>query len=446
MNVIIAGAGDLGFHLAKLLALEEHDIVLIDNDQGILNHAVTHLDVLSISGSSTSIKILERAQIEKTDLVIAVTADDETNLLTAMMGKKLGGKKTIARIENLEFLRNKDKLDLKDLGVDELVSPELLAAREIDRLIKQNVLTDTFEFERGKLSLVGIIIDETSKLLNKTLLESAHLNPDHDFTTVALLRGDETIIPHSEDKFLLNDHAYFISEIGGIEKIMTLTGRKSYDLDNIIILGGGKLAVKTARLLSAKHRIKLVEKDEDKCIKLVDEIPEVIIIHGDGRDTELLRDEGLDRMDAMIALTGNSETNIISCLNAKNCGVKKTIAAVENMDYIHLSQNIGVDTLINKKLIAASFIFKYIRRGTVINLTSVDGLDAEILEFEVTDKSKILKDQLCALNFPKTAIIGGVIRKGMGHTVRGDFYFQIKDRVVVLTRKDCVSKVERFFH
>lgn len=445
MRIIIAGAGDLGFHLAKLLAYEEQDIILIDQDSGVLEHASNHLDVHTVKGSSTSISVLEEANVSKADLLIAVTSIEDTNITTASIGKTLGAKRTIARVSNIEFLHQREKCDLRTIGIDEIISPESLAAREIKRLLKESALTDTFEFEKGMLSLIGITVDENSELLDKTLTETAYLNPDHNFTTIAILRENHTIIPHGDNRFQLNDHAYFIAEPGGTERLMALAGKERIEIKNIMILGGSKVGINTARQLSKKYNIKLIESDKEKCFTLADELTDTMIINGDGRDIDLLREEGIDRMDAFIAVTGNSETNIISSLVAKNNGVHKTIAAVENMEYIHLSQSIGVDTLINKKLIAANFIFRYIRKGQVLNLTSIHGVDAEILEFEVHPESKILSEELRNLDFPKTAIIGGVIRKGAGHTVRGSFNFEAKDRVVVLCKSDCIHKVESFF-
>ncbi len=445
MRIIIAGAGDVGFHLAKLLAYEEQDIVLIDMDQEKLRYAANHLDVATIRGSSTSYSTLTEANVSKADLLIAVTSIEETNITTAIIGKSLGAKKTIARISNIEFLLNKDVLDLKNIGIDEIISPESLAAKEIKRLLRESALTDTFDFDNGLLSLVGITIDESGELNEKSLSETAYLNPDNSFTTVAILRNNETIIPHGENKFKTNDHAYFIAQPDGVDKVMDLSGKKRTEIKNVMVLGGSKVGINTARRLSKKYNIKLIEKDKDKCFELADMLPDTLIINGDGRDVDLLSEEGIEEMDAFIAVTGNSETNIISCLVAKNHGVAKTIALVENIDYIHLSQNIGVDTMINKKLIAANFIFRYIRKGEVLNLTSIHGVDAEILEFEVKSQSKILDDELRNLDFPKTAVVGGVIRKGRGYTVRGSFKFEPKDRVVVLSRPECIHRVESFF-
>lgn len=445
MRIIIAGAGDVGFHLAKLLAYEEQDIVIIDCDADRLQYISNHLDVSTVKGFSTSYKVLHKAGVAKADLLIAVTDTEDSNISTCVIGKKLGAKKTIARVSNIEFIQRKDILNLNAIGIDEVISPESLAAKEIKRLLKESAFTDSFEFEKGSLSLVGFGIGPESELKDKTLTETAYLNPNHDFTTVAILRDNETIIPRGATKFHENDHAYFIAQPDGTDQLIKLNNRENVQVKNVMILGGSKIGVNSARKLSKKYNIKLIEIDKQKCFDLADALPDTLIINGDGRDVELLEEEGIHRMDAFIAVTGNSETNIISSLVAKKNNVKKTIALVENMDYIHLSQNIGVDTMINKKLIAASFIFRHIRKGEVINLTSVHGVDAEILEFEVKNSSKILGQAIRQLDFPDSAIIGGVIRNNIGHTVRGDFEFQPTDRVVVLCKSDCISRVESFF-
>lgn len=445
MRIIIAGAGEMGFHLAKLLAAEEHDIVIVDTNSEVLEHVSSYLDVSTIKGSSSSPNILKEAGVVKADLLISVTSIEEINIATCIIGKNLGAKKTIARISNIELLHQREELNLKGMGIDEVISPASLAAKEIKRLLKKTALTDTFEFEKGTLTLVGITIDKNSELANKTLTESAYLNPDQNFTTVAILRDNKTIIPHGENKFIEGDHAYFISEPAGIAAVTNLSGRESVEIKNLMILGGSKVGVHTARLLSKKYNIKLIESDKEKCHKLAEELPDTMIINGDGRDINLLKEENIDSIDAFIALTENSETNIMSSLVAKNNGVKKSISLVENMDYIHLSQSIGVNTLINKKLIAANFIFRYVRKGEIVDLTSIHGVDAEILEFEIGETAKILEEELKDLDFPKGAIVGGVIRGGKGIAVRGNFEFLPKDKVVVLSMPGCIKKVESFF-
>lgn len=447
MRIIIAGAGDVGYHLAKLLTYEEQDITLIDLDQKKLNEASNHLDVRIIKGNSTSYKTLEEAEISMADLLISVTSSEDANLTTAIIGKHLGAKRTIARIENEEYLFDKEKLDLQQLGIDELISPESLAAREIKRLLKDVAITDTFDFDGGKLSLVGIGIDDESPLLNKTMEDIPSFNLEQGFVTVAILRDSKTIIPHGKNKFLNGDHAYFIAEPKGIQQVLNLSGNRPLKspIKNIMIVGGSKVGIMAAKRLSRKFNVKLIENDSEKGFLLADELKSVLVINGDGRDIELLESEGLDSMDVFISVTGNTEANIISCLVAKKHNVRKTIALVENIDYIHLSQDIGIDTMINKKLIAANFIFRYIRKGEVISLTSIHGVEAEVLEFIVKVGSKITTQPIKDLNFPESAIIGGVVREGEGQITLGNFQFRPMDRAVVLCQPDCVHRVEEFF-
>ena len=445
MRVIIAGVGNVGYHLAKLLCAEGQDIVLIDRSQDKLKLAAGQVDASTIKGNSSSYSVLEEAGVAEADLLIAVTNSEDANIATAIIAKHLGAKRTIARISNTEFIYQKDKLNLKHLGIDDIISPESLAAKEIKRLLKEVALTDSFEFEKGLLSLIGVNIDDKSPLQGKSMIEVARMNPEQTFMTVAILRKNETIIPYGDTTFELNDHAYFVSQPDGIDKLLFLAGKKRQPVKNIMILGGSRVGIHAAKILSERYNIKLIEKDAEKCFDLADQIPDAMVINGDASNVELLLEEGLADMDAFIAVTGNSESNIISSLAAKNHGVKKTIAMVENMDYIHLSQNIGVDTMINKKLIAANFIFRHIRQGEIVSLTSIHGVDAEILEFEVKESSKITAHELRSLDFPKTAIIGGVIRDGKGYTTPGDFIFQPKDRVVVLAKPEAISKVEDLF-
>ncbi len=435
----------MGKHLAKLLSYEKQDIIIIDTNQERLRQIGNQIDIATIRGNATSYQTLKDADVSRADLLIAVTDSEEVNLATAVIAKKLGAKRTVARITNEEFLLRKDILDMRDIGIDELISPESLAAREIKRLLRIAAVTDTFEFDQGLLSLIGITLDQHSNLIGKTLAENSRFNPDYSFLTVAILRDGQTIIPRGDTRLAVNDHVYFIAQPDGIDQVLALTGKKQIDIKNIMILGGSKAAYHTVRKLSKDYTIKLIEKDKEKCFDLADQLPNSLIINGDGRDVEILEQEGISEMDAFLALTGNSETNIISCLVAKDKGVKKTVAMVENMDYIHVSQNIGVDTMINKKLIAANFIFRYIRQGEVVSITGIHGVDAEILEYEIKNNCKIAHKRLKELHFPKDAIIGGVVRGNKGYIALGNFQFEPKDRVVVLSKWESLPEVEKFF-
>ena len=340
MNIIIAGTGEVGFYLSKLLAQESHNIVIIDHDKKALEKASHNLDVSTIKGDVTSIKTLEIAGAKKADLLIAVTSSQQTNILSCTIGKKFGVKKCIARISNSELLHRKDAFDLTSIGIDEVIYPEALGANEIKTLLKESAATDSLEFEGGKLHLMGIMIDKDSLLKDKTLGESTYLNPDTNYTPVAIVRDiedeihNETIIPRSHNILKEGDTAYFIAESkDGVEKVLSLAGKKNLEIKNIMIFGGSPLAYMTAKYLSKKYNIKIVCDDIEKCEKLADELSNVMVINGSATNIDLMQEEDLDNMDAFLALSYETEKNILASLAAKESGVKKTISQVENIDF-----------------------------------------------------------------------------------------------------------------
>jgi len=445
MKIIIAGAGDVGFHLAKMLSFEYHDIVLMDIDNEKLSYAETHLDIMVHKGNGTSPEHLISAGINECDLLIGVTSSQSINITIAIIGKQLGAKKTVARVSYLEYVSENSPVDFKSLGIDYMISPGELAAMEIERLIKNSAFTDTFEFDKGELSLVGLSLDETAMLKDKSVQELSTLVTELNFMPVAIQRKNDTIIPRGGNYFKQGDHIYFVVQPEGTKQVMGLCNKSEVDINNIMILGGSRIGYKTARNLCSKYNIKLVEINAEKATDLADELKNVLVIHGDGTKVELLEEEAINEMDAFIAVTGNSETNIMSCLLAKAKGVSKTIALVENMDYIHLSHTIGIDTLINKKLLAADDIFRHIRKGNIISIRNLIDMDAEILEFQVNEGSKITKSVIKNLNFPSTALIGGLVRNGKGEITLGDTQIQAGDHVVVFAMPDAIKKVESFF-
>lgn len=448
MRIVIAGAGEVGFHLAKLLSYEAQQIVLIDTHKERLNYADNHLDIKVVRGDATSISILNEANVEDADLVIGVTASETTNLTLCLLAKQLGCKRTIARISNTEFIDNRETLKFSDLGIDELISPEKLAASEIQLLLNQSAFIDTYEFEGGLLTMAGMFIPKTAPFVGKMVKEAAKIFPELHFMPIAMRRkGTQfTLIPRGDTVFKEGDQVYFITSAEGVDELYNLTGMKKKEIKNVMILGGSKVGYKTARdLCSKKFNVRLIEKNKQKAYDIADEIPNALVINGDGRNVELLEEESLDSMDAFVAVTGNSETNIMSCLVAKSKKIKKTIALVENMDYFSLSQSIGIDTLINKKLLAANNIFRHVRRGEVLALTRLNNLNAELLEFEVKPNSLVNGELIKELDFPREAIIGGVIRDKKGIIALGDFRIQAGDKVVVCTLPKAIAKIEKMF-
>jgi trk system potassium uptake protein TrkA len=446
MKIVIAGAGNLGFHLAQLLSYENQDITLIDDSQDVLDYAASHLDVLTILGDASSVKILKEAQIGKAQLLLAVTTSEATNILTAMLAKKLGVRQTVARVSKHEYLNESNRQLFAELGIDSIFSPMQLAAKEIQRLVDRCSFTDIFEFEQGKISLFGVTLDDHSPLVNVRLNEMKRLETDVSLRPIAILRGHQTIIPHGDVVLKRNDHVYFITPKDKIDKVEEFVSAKKVKVKNIMILGGSSLAYETAKLMEDDYSITLIEGSKDRCKYLASELHNALIIHGNADNIDLLQEEGLERMDAFLALTTNAETNIIASLTAKNHGVYKTIAHVENKEYTHISQNIGVDTLINQKLIAANNIFRFVRKGRVEAITGLHGVEAEVIEFVVTKSNQLTKKPLKELHFPKTALIGGVIRGEESHIPDGSFQLQVNDKVIVFAMPEAIAKVERLFY
>ncbi len=448
MKIIIAGSGEVGFHLAKLLSFESQDITLIDTNRESLAYAESHLDIRVVRGDATSISTLKEAQVAKTDLLIGVTSSETTNITACVLAKQLGAKRTIARITNTEFIYNRDEVGFLDIGIDELISPESLAAKEIELLLNQSAFNDTYEFENGALIMIGLILSRTTAFVDKTVKEVGELYPELNYVPIAIQRyGTQyTLIPRGDTIFKEGDQVYFTTTQQGVDEIYRLTGKVREEIKNVMILGGSKIGYKTARALCEhKFNVKLIEKFKEKAFEIADELPSCLVIQGDGRNVELLIEEQIEDMDAFISVTGNSETNIMSCLVAKSKGVKKTIALVENMDYFQLSQSIGIDTLINKKLLAANNIFRYIRKGEVVAMTKLNNMNAEILEFIVTPSSRVCNQLIKEIEFPRSAIIGGVIREDTGLIALGDFEIRSGDRIVVCCLPQSIKKVEKLF-
>ena len=447
MKIIIAGAGDVGFHLAKLLSYESQDTYIIDFDGEKLDYLNNHLDVITKKGDATSIKLLKEVGIDSADLLIAVTDSQNTNFTISVIGKSLGAKKTIARIDNPEFL-NECEIDFKKFGLDFMISPQELAANEIKMLLNQSSFNDTVEFESGLFNVMGTTLTYKSPLVDLTVREATEKFPNVDFITIAIKRQkiSQTIIPRGDTTYEVNDQVYFSVPNYSMKDLYPIIGKKQFNIKNVMILGGSSIGEKTARnLCEDNFKVKLIEKNRDKAEILAETLTNTLVINGDGRDLELLEEENIRETDAFIAVTGNSETNIMSCLVAKSKGVKKTIALVENMDYIDISQTIGIQSLINKKLIAASNIFKHIRKGEILELANLHNIDAEVFEFEVQEDAKVTKKLIKDLRVPKEAVFGGIIRGGKALMSYGDMQIQSGDKVIVFCLPEAITTVEGLF-
>ncbi|MFC2117250.1 Trk system potassium transporter TrkA [Bacteroidota bacterium] len=446
MRIIVAGAGEVGAYLAKMLSSENHDIVVIDPDEEKLKTVSSHFDVLTVKGSSASPFILDEADVKRADLFIGVTPTEELNILSSVLSKNMGAKKSIARINNEEYLFPHNKDVFYKLGVDSMISPERLAAMEVICLLKQVGTTQVYDFSGGALSLFAIKLDIHAPILNKTLIEANNFSKDFDFRAVAITRNGNTIIPKGSDVFLENDLIYVVTTRAGITNLLKFSGKKPFHVKNIMILGGSRIGIRVAKELENHLNVKLIEIDKEKCYSLADSLKNSLIINGDGRDIDILVDEEIKEIDAFIAVTGNSETNILSCLHAKKLGVKKTIVEIENIDYIDLAENIGIDTVINKKFISANQIFSFTMKSEVTSVRYLAGSGAEVLEFVVNRETPITKSALRDLNFPKNAIVAGVVRGKSCFIAKGNSVIKANDKVVVFALPEAISDVEKLFN
>lgn len=445
MDIVIAGDGEVGSHLAQLLADENHNITVVDPHSKMLEMIGTHTDVLTIEGDSTSIEILEKAKVDKADLLIAVLHDENINLMTCILGKKLGAKKTIARISNNEFLDPKHQSLFNNLGVDQMVFPERIAADEIVNLLKQTAATEIFDFSEGKLQLFLIKLEKLAYVVNKTLNQIAQEFPKLNFRAVSIHRSGKTIIPNGDTYFRENDLAYVITKPEGIDMLLQLGGKQPFKIKDIMIIGGGRVGKKTALSLEHDLNIKLLDKDPVRAEQLTSVLNNTLIINADTRDINHLEDEGVRDMDAVIALTNSSETNILTCLHARKLGVKRTIALVENIEYIEIAQNIGIDTIINKKLITASYINRHTMKGNVTNVKCLSGINADAIELVAMANSPVTRKPIKKLKMPEGAIIGGIVRGDESFIAIGDLQIEENDKVVVFSMPYALHKVNQLF-
>ena len=448
MKIVIAGAGEVGSHLARMLSDEYHDLIIIDENEENLAHISESMDVLIVQGNPTSISVLTEAGVGNADLFVAVSPakDQNINIISALLAKQMGAKRVTARINNDEYLDYQNKFLFKELGIDLLFYPEKIAADEIVDLLKKSELSDFVGFANGRLQLVVIKLEDGAPLVGKCSDDFDYPVDDLPFRTVAIARGDKTIIPQHETIFKVNDLVYVIARKEAVSEVMSYSGKEEIEIRRITILGGGKIGeILAKRLEPTADFIKIIEIKKERCEVLSELLDKTLVINGDGRNSDFLYEEDVKSCDAFIAVTSSSETNILSCVAAKRMGVVKTIAEVENLEYIRLAEEIGVDSVINKKLIAASRIFRVTLSNHIRTIKCLSGSDAEAIEYVVNAGSLITTASIKELNFPKDAVIGGVIRGQESFIAVGTTIIKPHDRVVVFALPSALSKLEKFF-
>lgn len=446
MKIIIAGAGAVGTHLAKLLSGEKQDIILMDENEEKLSRMESNFDLMTVNVSPTSISGLKEAGVAGADLFIAVTPDESRNMTACMLATSLGAKKTVARIDNYEYLLPKHKEFFAKLGVDSLIYPEMLAAKDIVDAVKMSWIRQWWEFAGGALILIGTKMRSTAEILDVPLHELGGRNIP--FHIVAIKRGNETIIPRGDDTIQLNDIVYFTTTKKYIPYIRKISGKEHYaDIRNVMIMGGSRIAVRATQYMPDYMKVKIIESNMSRCNRLTELVDDdVMVINGDGRDMDLLMEEGIKNTEAFVALTDSSETNILACLAAKRMGVTKTVAEVENVDYINMAESLDIGTVINKKFIAASHIYQMMLDADVSNVKCLTIANADVAEFIVKPGFRITKCAIKDMGLPKGATIGGLIRNGEGILVTGNTIVQPDDHVVVFSLEMMIKKLEKFFN
>ena len=451
MKIVIAGAGEVGSHLAKMLNNETNEVTVIDQRRDRLDNVTASTDVITVEGNPSAIRVLHEAGAHEADLFIAVNPSEsqDVNIVSAMLAKKLGSKKVTARINNEEYLTYENKLLFTEMGIDLMFYPEKIAAGEIVDLLKRTATTDTLEFARGKLQVAVFKLEEESELIGMNMAEFSAVAAKEGlkFRVVAISRHDETIIPKFDTKCKYHDLVFIISKREGMDMLMRYIGKQNIEVKNLMILGGSPIGEMVAKQMSKQlDSIKLIEMNKAKCLDLAEKLPSnVMVVNGDGRNSDMLLEESIREYDAFVAVTNNSETNILACVAAKSLGVPRTIAEVENLEYIRLAESMGVDAVINKKLITAGRIFRFTLSSKVRFVKYMSGTKAEVLEYIVSPDSAITKTTLMNMNFPSNAIIGGIIRGNESFIAVGDTQIQAYDRVAVFALPEAVKEVDKFF-
>lgn len=446
MKIIIAGAYAIGTHLARLLSRSNEEITLIDESEERLASIGSDCDLLTMVGKPTSLKILRDAGTADADLFIAVTPLESTNITASILAKNLGAKRTVARVDNPEYMDPQAQEFFQGLGISKLIYPEMLAAVDINNGLKMSWVRQRWDVHDGALVMLGIKLRQTCEILNQPLKDIS--GPNDPYHVVAIKRGDETIIPGGNDKLKLYDLAYFMTTRQFIPYIRKIVGKEHYvDVKNVMIMGGGATAVRTVKTMPSYMDVKIIETDEQRCERLntLLENEDALVINGDGRDLSLLIEEGIKNTQAFVALTGNAETNILACLTAKRMGVRKTVAMVENIDYVSMAGSLDIGTIINKKSIAASRIYQMMLDANVHNVRFLMIANADVAEFIPTEGSKITKKPVKDLGLPKGMTIGGLVRDGKGELVSGNTQIQAGDSVMVFCHGLNMKKIEKMF-
>lgn len=446
MKIIITGAYAIGTYLARMLSRNQEELTIIDDDEERLEKIGSDYDLLTLHGSPSSVKTLKEAGAADADLFIAVTPNENENINSCIIAHALKAKKTVAQVNDAEYLEANIQKMYKELGVDEIIYPETLVARNIVNSLKMSWVRQRWDVHDGALVMLGIKLRETCQILNQPLRDLC--GPDDPYHVVAIKRGDETIIPGGNDVLECYDLAYFMTTKQYIPYIRHIVGKENYvDVKNVMVMGGGVTALRALQQMPTYMNTKVFEVDLARCEELNQLLDNnTLVIHGDARDISLLTEEGIKNTQAFVALSGNAEANILACLTAKRMGVRKTVAMVENIDYVNMAESLDIGTIINKKAIAASSIYQLMLDANVMNVTFLMSANADVAEFIPKEGSKVTRGPVKDLGLPMGITIGGLVRDGVGMLVSGNTRIQAGDSVVVFCHDMNMKKLDKLFN
>ena len=453
MRAIIVGAGDVGYDVARLLSLQRHDVTVVDTDSKKVDHVRDTLDVLAVVGSGTSAKTLREARVDDADLLVAVTDIDEVNVIASMLAERIGKPSdqttTIARVRSSEFTGEGAVLTLGDFGIDHIIHPEQSTANEVISLLRRAAATDVVDFCGGQVQLVGIRIERDAGVVGMSLIELARQSP-LPFRVMGIARGVRTIVPSGDATIQANDQVFVLVETGRVAEVARVLGKEAGRLRHVMILGGTSVGARVASGLASRSRrdggmeVKLVEADRRRAEKLAETLEGVLVIHGDPADIDLLAREGMAETDAVVAVTEDEESNLVSCLMAKHLEVRKTVALLSKSAYIPISQSIGLDAAVSQKLAVSREVLRFLRGSHVRSVATVHGLDAEILELEADPGAPITRAPLMDQRLPRGILLGAVVGRRV-EIATGRTVVEPGQRAVVFATPERVGEVEPLF-
>jgi trk system potassium uptake protein TrkA len=446
MRILILGAGEVGSYLARQLSEEGHDVVVVEENRDRVRAIQDGMDALVVQGNAASLVVLEKAGVQRTDLVLAVTSVDEINLMACLCAAQYDVPVKIARVSKPDYFERTTILPLERLGVDLMINPERECALETFQLLRSAAATEFAQFEGGLVQLIGLIVRPDAPIAGRTLADLGRENRRNRYLVAAMVRDGQTVVPKGQDQVLAGDHIFVIGEPSYLPEILPLAGHAAFDLKRVIIAGGSREGFLLAQILE-QHRVSctLLERNREHAARLAESLESSLVLHADATDMELLEMEGAGDVDGFVAFTGSDETNLLSCLLAKNLGARKVIALIEQMNYFPLVSRIGVDAAVSPRRSTVNAILGYVRRGSVLSVTSLKGTAAEVIEFKISAEYPFPGRPLSEVTFPPGSLLGAIIRGSRVIIPRGTDSVRIGDRVIVFTLRDAIPAVEAMF-